>query len=445
MKVKRVLWAVAVLGVTGGLVAAASAIKSSPIAARRGPTTPVTRGSLKLDVWATGEFRASRTVSLSAPTAGGGLRLITLVDTGTAVKTGDVVMEFDPAQQQFALDQALSEVAQSEQEVVRRRADIEARAAADQVTLLTARYRVRRAELDCRTPPQLISANEYKKRQLTLEEMKRRLEQTEHDVVENQTNAKAALSVVEEGRNRQRINADRARQIIESLVVKSPIDGLVLVKENQDATGGVFFSGMSLPEFRVGDMVGSGRPILDVSDTTDLEIQVRVNEQDRATLTIGQPATVLADGLPGLPTAARITGLAAVAVRMRQQAGPLRQFDVVLRVDKADQRLRPGTTVRVLIAGRELKNVLTVPRQAVFQQNGKSVVYVPVGDRFEPRVVKVVAQSESRTAIEGIEEGAEVTLVNPAAAASTAEPAAAGPASPVSAPAAAPGPGGGRR
>ena len=438
MKVKRVLWAVAALGVTGGLVAAASAIKSNPIAARRGPTAPVTRGSLKLDVWATGEFRASRTVSLSAPTAGGGLRLITLVDTGTSVKAGDVVMEFDPAQQQFALDQALSEVAQAEQEVIRRRADIEARAAADQVTLLTARYRVRRAELDCRTPQQLISANEYKKRQLTLEEMKRRLVQTEHDVVENQNNAKAALAVVEEGRNRSRLNAERARQIIESLVVQSPIDGLVLVKENQDATGGVFFSGMSLPEFRVGDMVGSGRPILDVSDTTDLEIQVRVNEQERATLTVGQPATVLADGLPGLPSAARITSLSAVAVRMRQQAGPLRQFEAILRVDKADQRLRPGTTVRVLIAGRELKNVLTVPRQAVFQQNGKSVVYLPVGDRFEPHVVKIVAQSESRTAIEGIEEGAEVALVNPAASA-TAQPAAAGPASPVSAPAAAPG------
>ena len=438
MKVKRVLWAVAALGVTGGLVAAASAIKSNPIAARRAPTAPVARGSLKLDVWATGEFRASRTVSLSAPTAGGGLRLITLADTGTSVKAGDVVMEFDPAQQQFALDQALSEVAEAEQEVIRRRADIEARAATDQVTLLNARYRVRRAELDCRTPERLISANEYKKRLLTLEEMKRRLAQTEHDVVENQTNARAALSVVEEGRNRSRLNADRARQIIESLVVKSPIDGLVLVKENQDATGGVFFSGMSLPEFRVGDTVGSGRPILDVSDTTDLEIQIRVNEQDRATLTVGQPATVLADGLPGLPSAARITSLSAVAARMRQQAGPLRQFDVVLRVDKADQRLRPGTTVRVLIAGRELKNVLTVPRQAVFQQNGQSVVYVPVGDRFEPRVVKVIAQSESRTAIDGIEEGAEVAVVNPAAS-STTQPSAAAPAGPVSAPAAAPG------
>jgi hypothetical protein len=44
-------------------------------------------------------------VSLAAPSTGGGLRLIRLADTGTAVKAGDVVMEFDPAAA-VALEQA---------------------------------------------------------------------------------------------------------------------------------------------------------------------------------------------------------------------------------------------------------------------------------------------------------------------------------------------------
>ena len=433
MKVTRLAWAVAAVGITGGLIAAASAIKASPMTARREPTTRVIRGSLRLDVWANGEFQASRVVSLAAPRAGGGLRLIRLAHTGTAVKAGDVVMEFDPAEQQYELALELFDLALAEQEVVRRKADIQARAAQEQVTLLNARYDVRRAELNTRTPEGLISGNEFKKARLTLEEMKRRLAQTESDIVQGRATAQAALAVVEEGLNRNRINADRARQIIDSLVVRSPIDGLVLVEENRDATGGVFFSGMSLPEFRVGDAVGSGRPILGVSDTANLETKVRVNEQDRATLDVGQSATVLANGLPGFPCAAHITSLSAVALRAREQTGPLREFEVVLRVDEPDPRLRPGTTVRVLIAGSELTNVLTVPRQAVFQQNGRSVVYIPVGDRFEPHVVKVAAQSESRTAIEGIEEGTEVALINPTATATTAA-AQASPASPASAP-----------
>ncbi len=251
-------------------------------------------------------------------------------------------MEFDPAEQQYALDQALSELAEAEQQVVRRKADIEARVAQDEVSLLNARYRVRRAELDAKTPERLLSANEFQKRKLTLEEMKRRLAQTEHDVVSNRTTLGAALAVVEQARNRSRINADRARQIIDSLVVRAPIDGLVLVRENRDATGGVFYSGMSLPEYRVGDTVWSGRVITDVSDISDLEITVRVNEQDRASLVAGQSATVHADGAPGRTFAANISALSGVAIRSRDQQGPHRQFEVTLRLDSPEPQPPAG-------------------------------------------------------------------------------------------------------
>jgi HlyD family secretion protein len=427
MNLKRTAWTAVALLALAGLGAAGTALKKGPVgAARRAPTARVEKGSLKLDVQTTGAFRAARVVPLSAPSAGGGLRLVHLADTGTAVHAGDVVMEFDPAEQQYALDQALSELAEAEQQVVRRRADIDARVAQDEVGLLNARYRVRRADLDTKTPERLLSANEYQKRKLTLDEMKRRLAQTEHDVVSNRTTLTAALAVIEQARNRSRINADRARQIIDSLVVRAPIDGLVLVRENRDATGGVFYSGMSLPEYRPGDTVSSGRVIADVSDTSDLEITVRVNEQDRAALAVGQAATVAADGLPGKPFGARISALSGVALRSREQQGPLRQFEVTLRLDAPEPRVRPGTTARVLIAGPEVRNVLTVPRQAVYRQGGKSVVYVPAGDRFEAREVKVTHQSASRTAIQGVPEGADVALVNPAGGAA---PAAAAPSS----------------
>ncbi|RPH82442.1 MAG: HlyD family efflux transporter periplasmic adaptor subunit, partial [Candidatus Rokuibacteriota bacterium] len=409
MNLKRTLWAAGALAALAGLAAAGTALKKTPVGtARRAPTARVERGSLKLDVQTTGAFKAARVVPLSAPSAGGGLRLIHLAETGTPVHAGDVVMEFDPAEQQYALDQALSELAEAEQQVVRRKADIEAMIAQDEGGQLNARYRVRRAELDAKTPERLLSANEFQKRKLTLEEMKRRLAQTEHDVVSNRTTLGAALAVVEQARNRSRINADRARQIIDSLVVRAPLDGLVLVRENRDATGGVFYSGMSLPEYRVGDTVWSGRVIADVSDISDLEITVRVNEQDRAALNVGQPATVQADAAPGKGFGAHIAGLSGVALRSRDQQGPLRQFEVTLRLDSPDARLRPGTTARVLIGGPEIKNVLTVPRQAVYREGGKSVVYVPAGDRFEAREVKVTHQSASRAAVEGVAEGTDV-------------------------------------
>ncbi len=412
MTTKRTIWTLVAIGVLA-IVLAAGFLVPRPAAAGAVPTARAVRGALKLDVWAKGDLRAGRVVSLAAPSAGASLRVIHLAGSGSAVKAGEVVMEFDPVDQQYFLDQTLTDLAEAEQQIGRRRADVEARAAQDQVDLLTARYSVRRAELDARTPPGLIAANEAKKRELTVQEMKRRLAQMQQDIVSHTATNVAAVAVVEQSRNRAKLAAERGQQIIDSFVVRSPIDGLVAVKENRDATGGVFFSGMSLPEYRVGDTVQSGRPILDVCAPSDMEIRVRVSEQDRPNLSVGQAATVRADALPGQTFGARISALSTVAVRSNDQTGPLRQFEVTLRVDHADPRLRPGTSVRVVIAGTEVRNVLTIPRQALFQKNGKSVVFVRSGDRFEPREVKVVNASESRVAIEGVTDGTEVALVNP--------------------------------
>ncbi len=414
MKITRRVWTVLLLAAVLLAVAAAVLVVPRPPAAAGGiPTARVVRGSLRLDVWAKGDLRAGRVVSLAAPSAGSMLRLIRLAGTGSAVKAGDVVMEFDPAEQQYVLEQTLSDLADADQQIVRRRADVDARAAQDQVDLLTARYSVRRAELDARTPARLIAANDAKKRELTVTEMKRRLAQTEQDVVSHTANFQAAVAVVEQSRNRAKVSAERAQQIIDSLVVRSPIDGLVVVKENRDATGGVFFSGLSLPEYRVGDSVQPGRSILDVAAASDMEIKVRVSEQERPNLSVGQAADVRADGLPGRRFTARIAALSSVAVRGTDQAGPLRQFEVTLRLDQVDPRLRPGTSVRAVIAGAVIPNVLSIPRQALFYRNGKSVVFMRIGDRFEARDVKVSNGSESRIAIEGLPEGTEIALVNP--------------------------------
>jgi hypothetical protein len=47
----------------------------------------------------------------------------------------------------------------------------------------------------------------------------------------------------------------------------------------------MFFSGMTLPEYRVGDNTFAGRPIADVYDLSGMEIRVKVGEADRGNVT----------------------------------------------------------------------------------------------------------------------------------------------------------------
>ncbi len=413
----------------------ASAPAATAATGRAVPVTRVAKGPLKLDVYANGELRASRVASLMAPPVGSALRLVTMAETGSHVRPGDVAMEFDPASQQFALEQANSELAEAEQEIIKMRADVEQRAAQDRVDLLTARFDVRRAELDARADETIIAAIERRKRVLALEEARRRLAQLEEDVTSRSETSRAALAVVEEKRTKARLAAQRARQIIDSLVVRSPIDGLVVARENRDVTN-MFYTGMTLPLYRPGDMVMSGRLVIEVHASGPMDVRIRVNEIERTNIAEGQAATVVAHALPGQPLAAKVASLAGAAMRgsfFDDTVGPLRMFDVTLRLDEPDPRLRPGTSVRAVVAGTEVREALTLPRQAVFQKQGKAVVYVRTGGRFEAREVKVTHRSESRVAVEGVAEGADVALVDPEASpgGSSAPAAGAAPGGPV--------------
>jgi multidrug resistance efflux pump len=416
--VRRSLWLVVGLGTVAVAATAAATVVPWSATVPDLPTVRLGRSTLKLDVFASGEVRAGQVASLAAPSVGATLRLVTLADTGTAVKAGDVVMAFDPSDQAFALEQSRSELLEAEQEIIKMRADTAVQAAQDRVDLLTARFDVRRAEMDAASGEDLISAVEAQKRKLALEEAKRRLAQLEEDVQSRAETKRAALVVVEEKRNKARLATERAQQIIESLEVRAPIDGLVVAKENRDASGGFFFSGMTLPEYRVGDSVGPGRPVLDVFSSGQMEIRVKVNEQERGNVKEGQAATVRTDALPGRTFTARVGALSGLAARsMFESRGPSRQFDVNLKLDTPDSRLRPGSSVEAVISGPDVANVISVPRQALFEKDGKPIVYVRGGERFEAREVKVTHRTESRVAVEGLPEGAEVALVNPETAA----------------------------
>jgi multidrug resistance efflux pump len=380
------------------------------------PTASVVRGSVKLDVYATGELRAAQSVNVTAPPVGGTLRLVRLADTGASVKRGDVVLEFDPADQDYELEQSRSELAQAEQEIVKMRADNEVQTAQDQVDLLTARFDVRRAELDAAAGEELIGSIEAHKRQLALEEARRRLAQLEEDVKSRAETSRASLAVVEEKRTKARLATERAQQVIDSLTVKAPLDGLVVIRENRDASGGFFFSGMTLPEYHAGDTVFPGRPILDVFNAAQLEIRAKVDEQERANVNPGQLAEVRADALPGRTLSATVANLSGLASRGNfffDMCGPARQFDATLRFSRSDIALKAGTSVQLVVAGNEISNVLHVPRQALFEKRGKPVVYVKNGNRFEPRTVTITHRTESRVVLEGVREGDIVALVNP--------------------------------
>lgn len=379
------------------------------------PTITVTRGDVSADVHTAGEFIATRSQLVTAPAVGTNLRLVTLLPTGAPVAAGEVLMQFDTAEQEFLLEISESEVQEATLEIRKLAADAEVQAAQDEVNLLKARFDVKQAELDV-TTNELLPEIDARKNQLTLEESRRKLAQIEEDVQSRSRTSQAARAVAEEKRQKAVLARDRARQAIEQMTVRAPFAGIVAVRQNQDAGGGFYYTGMSLPDYREGDVVFPGRPVLMVLDPAGLQVRARVPEALATSVNARQKAHVQLDGSTRAALPASVQAVAGMADRGGLfRAGSQREFDVPFTLDGAVAGIEAGRTARIRIEGTPLRGALSLPRQAVFDRDGRPTVFLRQDRRFVATPVKVVARTQSRVVVDGLAEGTEVALRDPAA------------------------------
>ncbi len=373
------------------------------------PTAHVQQGRVQVTVYTAGDLRASRAVQLAAPPMGGQLQIVQLADTGAVVKAGDVVVEFDAAEQEFNLEQARFDLQLAEQDIVKAETQAAVQTADDAVALLHARYDVRRAELDIQSS-ELVSAIKAQQNVLTLDEAKQRLAQLEADVKTHAETGGASAAGLREKRNKAQLSVQVAQRNIDSLHVRAPFDGVISVRTNFQAFGGIYFGG-AMPDYRVGDAAFAGQPIAEVVDSSRVEVTAKLPEQDRANVVPGQTVEVAVDALPDARLRGTVRSVSGVASRGLFDSGT-RQFDIAFDII-GNPSVRPGVSAAIAISGQAFDNVLYVPRTAVFEVGGRPTVYIRSAGGFDAHEVRVRAWTDSVAVVENIEASAEVALVNP--------------------------------
>jgi HlyD family secretion protein len=377
------------------------------------PVAEVKQGDLNIEVYATGELSASHSVMLAAPAIGGdALQITRLIQTGFPVKKGDVVVEFDPSEQHYKLEQSHSELLQAEQEITKAKADAQVQAAEDKVALLKAKYNVRRAELDVEKN-ELLSKIDGQKNDLALQQTRRVLAELEKDIESHHTSGQASISLAQEKSNKAKLAMTQAQQNLDRMHVLATMDGLVSIQRNMNASGGFFFGGMSLPDYRPGDQVQPGSPIAEVLDPSQMNLTVRVPEGDRDNVSAGEAVSVSFDALPQKAFKGTVKTVGGMSMQSFFNSETSHGFDVTIQLAENDPRLRPGLTANVTFHGPLRRSVLFIPRQALFMKDGKRIVYVREGSSFKQREVKVGGESESRAIVSDLPAGTEIALLDP--------------------------------
>jgi HlyD family secretion protein len=375
-------------------------------------TTAVTRGDFVDYIQIRGDIRPAKSIVLAAPLqAGGELQIVKLVKNGAAVKKGDVLVEFDATQLNQRLMERRSELQTADGEIEQVLAQQKVTAEQRQTELTKAKYDVERARLDL-GKRDVVSRIEYESAKLSLSDAEQRLKEIEARILSTRAGAEAELVGKKRRRDKAQFDVERTVQSIDALKLIAPADGTVNVLENP-RSGGPFGGGGV--EFREGDRAWAGASILELPDLSSIHLEARLDESDRGRLKVGQTATVKIEAVPGKDFAAKVD-LISVLARVDFSSGwpPVRNFDLGLILDEHDPRIRPGMTATARIAADRLPSVTLVPAEAIFQKDGRPVVYRLSGSKFDEQPIEIVRRGREQAAVSaGVTAGDKLAVRRP--------------------------------
>lgn len=434
-------WAVTALAgaaVLGTGVVLVSAEDDAP----RVQVAEVTRASVAEVVEAPGNVTARATATMTAPAQA--VVEAVLVRDGEQVTAGQVLVRLasDSAQERLrAAQTAAANAAAADVDLPR--ADLSAQQdqldAAAQASFAAGRAAAAQAQ----DPEQRAAAE----RQVDEAERQYRASAAAARAAVEQANAgigsvEAALDAVAGAQRAQAAAAVRAaRDVVDALTVRAPIDGVVTLGGGAAGDGQGDLSGLvdGLPsevqdqaeqllggggaagapqttstELAVGQAVSSGAALLTVTDVSALTVTAEVDETDVLLVTTGVQATVELDAVPGASYPATVTSVDVTPTASGRGGVGYRVRLALLPGTTADGEPaptpKPGMSAVVGLQVRSSgEGALSVPAAAVVRDGPDDAVLVVVDGRVQRRTVELGAQGEERVEVlDGVEAGERV-------------------------------------
>lgn len=352
-------------------------------------TEAVRLAPLERRVHASGELRSADTVPIGCPPVPDlwNFTITMLAEEGTAVRTGQPVLAFDPREIRERL-----EVAQSELDTARKSLEKERLDQADRLATL----RLQAAELEARRARTVSKLEVPGELQTRVELEKVRLD---HELVLEEQRLTAQLLAAQQEARDQRLAAAENRVAslerevgdlqgyVARMTVTAPRDGFV-----------VHVTGWNGEKPRAGESVWRGQTLLEIADVEHMQVAVEVPEPSVGLVALEQAAEVRLDASPERLFSGRVVRLGRM-VRQKSWDVPSMVFDALVEIDEPDSELmRPGMAATVEILAPTPAPVLQVPERAVWREDGQAYVRVwrdgeaapaPVelGPRWEGQVV----------------------------------------------------------
>jgi len=277
-------------------------------------------------VTASGKIQPEVEVKISTEAAG---EIVDLpLKEGARVKRGDLLVRIKPDVYQAQVDQQ------------------EANLVAAQASAVLAKAQLRKAEDDFRRAQGLFNQKLIAEAEFLAARTTRDVAQASHD------NSVAQI-------RRTEGSLSQAKDQLAKTIIYAPMDGTISSQSSE------------VGERVVGTGSFAGTEIMRVADLANMELRVRVNENDIVNVKLGDRAGIAIDAYPGRKFTGTVSEIGSsaqgggAASQLAALSDDVTNFLVRIRVADPGVQLRPGMSATADIETRTVENVVSVPIQCV--------------------------------------------------------------------------------
>ncbi|HVE71397.1 MAG TPA: HlyD family efflux transporter periplasmic adaptor subunit [Thermoanaerobaculia bacterium] len=351
-----------------------------------------------------GTLKATKATPVTAPQqAESQMKVAWIADDGTLLKQGDVIVRFDATD----FENLLLTGREARQNANNRLTKTSAESGATRKNL-GRDARLAQSELEAAKRFKFDDAEIFSRYARIENEVDQDLASSKKRHAEDVLGIRGSLENVERDLiaiddRKAGLKIKQAEDGLKALQVVAPHDGILVLQRNWRG---------DMP--RVGDSMWRGQPIGEIPELQSMKAEVFVLEADAAGLAVDQKATLWLEADSSVRFSGTVKSVDKVA-RPRIPRQPVQYFGVTVELDRTDPRLmKPGARVRAILEVENQANAFAIPRQALFEKEGKRLAYVKRGERFEPVEVTIGSSSAGRVVVtRGLLRGDQIALEDP--------------------------------
>ncbi|QQX82512.1 HlyD family efflux transporter periplasmic adaptor subunit [Shewanella sp. KX20019] len=367
-------------------------------------TLEIATADFKVDIPAVGELEASNSTTVSVPS---GLRgpqsLAWIMDNFSNVKAGDVVATMDSTRESYRLDM-------EKLDFDRLGLDRQIQTQRDKTIDKTLTTDTKLTGQELELADRFFSEDERVYTKIDIIDQMRNQDYLEAKMLfydwgigQHGSQAQAEQELIKLKQKGHQAKMTRYSNNLKQMQIIAPHDGVFVAMPGWSGVPPV-----------VGDMMWSGMTIGTLPDTSKMQAKLYVLESEALGLAIGKPVTLYLDAYPDMPIEGTVSQLDALS-KAKEKDSPVNYFEMSVSINKTlVEVMQPGRQVNANVHALDLKNVITVPNQALFQKSGEYWVYLKTSAGFIKRQVQPGNRSLNRTVItEGLTQGDIIALTTP--------------------------------